>query len=110
MKIDKKHILIGLVAITVIGGALYLHNKKKGKMSSADGDDEESNFTNRWRGTDWLKDTGHDKIVLSADGTQSAVRRGSFSKEETEIGTPNTFATVQGAFGKTPVVASNPFL
>jgi hypothetical protein len=41
---EKKTIIIGLVALVVIGGALYLHNKKKGKMSSTDGDDESSNF------------------------------------------------------------------
>jgi hypothetical protein len=46
---EKKTMIIGLVALVVIGGALYLHNKKKGKVSSADGDDEESNYTGKPR-------------------------------------------------------------
>jgi hypothetical protein len=41
---EKKTMIIGLVALVVIGGALYLHNKKKGKVSSADGDEDESNY------------------------------------------------------------------
>lgn len=105
MKIEKKHILIGLGVLTLVGAVWYYQKKKKGAVkssadgddddSSADGDDDDSNFISRYNRTDFLKDSRNSS---AADGNQSM-----------EIGTPNVFATVQGAFGKTPVIATNPY-
>jgi hypothetical protein len=81
-----KTIIIGLVAIAVVGGALYLHNKKKGKVSSADGDDEDSsNFQSLQKGDqfcsggrryEWNGSAG--VAVLSTTGSPVACATKSF--------------------------------